>query len=1372
MKPIWLFLILSGLPFASSANGQFEVDKQGKIIPELLFDRFTSKDGLPDNRIRAIFQDSRGFLWLGTMNGLSKYDGYTFKNYYKTNDAGSISGNWTNSICEDGSGNFWIGTISGLNLFNTREEKFSRFVNIPGNKNSLFSNRITSLQTDKTGKVWIGTEEGLATFDPKKGKFTTLNQYPFNTNICKIIRSYGDFIWIATRQGVAHYNVRTNKYQYYQPKIKPNIYRDVFWTLYEDSRNLYIGTTNNGLLRLNYNPKTGKHDEPEFLNTFFNTGDNLATDEIFDVCKSPSGDFWLATGRGIAKIEALGTTKAKLSFYQNNPVNDKSLSHNRVYKVYIDKNNILWCGTEMGLNKLNLHLLPFHFYAFADPQSQDQVRSIYTRDGDNIWFGTSMNGLYKYNVPGNTTTTYRFKPGQSGFNFNGHRSLYISENNEVWSGTLGGSIKFNALSPSQFTEEISGIGVYAYLRDSRHNLWIGTIDGLFKIRKDGTKVRYLPDPRNPNSLSSRFLRSLYEDHRGNIWVGSEMAGLSRYDPEKDTFTNVNSHSANGKVLGNIIYSILEYPRNVLWAGTESGLNKIEFEEDNKGNYTFKVKNYTEADGLSDKSVNGIVADDKGFLWISTIKGLLRFDTRTEKFQNYLPTLNFSFSSAFKFNDNKFLFGTSDGFIMFDPHHISTNTVAPTVVISDLKLFNQNVEINGTFNDQVILNQSIADTKQIELSYKNNVFTLGFTGLHFSNPEDNFYAYKMEGFDKDWIYTKAPNRSATYTNLDPGTYYFKVRAANSQGIWSSTPAVLKIQILTPPWKTWWAILFYIIVFLGCLYIVMQYLLIQARQRQQIRFDHMEIEQLKKLSNMKMEFFTDISHEFRTPLSLIVGPVEDILSADSISGTVKQKLQLVQRNCNSLLHLIDELMTFQKIDQGMLKLALRKANIIDFIKEIYSNFESYARKASVDLRFNCDINQLNIWFDPGKMEMVLNNLIFNAFKFTGQGGYILVKVYSAVPFDDNKSWLCIAIEDNGKGIHKDEIRYIFDRFYQGESNRKGAGVGLSLSKSLVELHKGMITVESEPNVKTCFTIFFPLINIATETTKDPVKEPLNGSVLFTQQDLIPPDDVTSPNTVSDKPELFIVDDNEEILAFLEMLFKNQYQVRKAQNGIEAIESIRRQEPDLIISDVMMPKMNGIELCRIIKDHLTTCHIPVILLTAKSATEDAIEGIGTGADDYVPKPFNAGFLRIRVEKLIESQKRLTEKFRGNAAHVPGNVLLNPTEDAFLEKITECIKDNINNEEFSVVELGSIVGMSRSNLFRKLKAITGQTPIEFIYFIRLKYSVDLLLERKLNVSEIAYEVGFKNPSSFSKSFRKQFGKSPSAYLNDIVAASKNELH
>lgn len=1360
----YLFCFLSLLTF--EVFGQVtSISKDKVIASDLLFGRFNSADGLPDDRIRTVFQDSKGFLWLGTMNGVARYDGYSFKKFYKNVNHNSISGNWAYSIREDKNNNIWFGTREGLSKYNPNTDTFENFRTDDKGAVTLPTNIINTLQFDNYGKLWIGTPKGLSVFNIQSKKFSNFKNYPLNGLICNIIKSDAQNMWIATVDGVVRINVLTNKFQFYKINVKPNAYGDKFWSMLQYGKDLYLGTGGDGLVKLPFDTENQNYGAFEYVNKF--NGGSLQGSQIFDIAQSSDGAVWLGTAAyGLAKIDNIDSENRKITFYKNNSLNNKSISNNQVFKVFIDKTEVLWCGTEEGLNKLDLNLLPFKFYTFTDKKSKDFVRSVYANQTNSVWFGTSKTGVYNYNLQTGISTNYSYSTSS----LNANRSLLV-DGETVFNGALGGAAKTNITNGS-YSNEIGEHAVFAFLKDKRGSVWIGTNNGLYQETKEGKIINYFSDEGKIDKVSSKFVRSLFEVSNGDIWIGFENGSVSIYHPNSKTFTNLENAKNGNRIQGSIILSIAEYPKNVIWVGSETGLNKVTFLADG----AYDIKNYFESDGLPDKSINGIIADSKGNLWLSTIKGLVKFNVAKQSFQTYLGDINFSFSGYYKLNNNNFLFACSDGFLMFNPNQIKTNNSIPNVLISDFKLFNKSIEIKQKYNGDIVLDKSIFSTKEITLDYYNNQFSIEFAALHFSNPRGNSYAYRMLGFDDKWIYVNSANRSATYTNLDDGTYTFEVKASNYSGVWNNKPQTVKITILPPPWKSWWAIVLYIIALNALLYVFVRYVLIQSQQKQQIVFEQKEKEQLRNLNQMKMKFFTDISHEFRTPLSLILGPVEDFINSDDLDPVLKKKANLIQRNTQKLLYLLDELMTFQKMDQGMLQLKKENTDIINFVKNSYDNFYSFAQKRKIQFELENSITNCFMDFDPGKIEMVLNNLLFNAFKFAKPNGKVKIEIQNfssndlskefVLP-DDAENWICISIEDNGKGISNEEFEHIFDRFFSKNST-KGTGVGLSLTKSLVELHNGIIIAQSIPQQKTTFKVYLPIISDSQLQKEEDFNFISEYNIESLQEELFT-DQHHHQDVNSEKPLILIVDDNLEVLDYLEMIFKDSYTVSRAENGVQALNYVLEYTPDLIISDVMMPEMDGVELCEKVKSNMNVSHIPFILLSAKSTVQDKMKGLHTGADDYISKPFYPNILKIRVQKLIETQKQLVEKFQaGGGVIIPKNILKSPLDEKFLNKVIDCIKANISNDELSVEELGSMVAMSRSNLFRKLKAITGQTPIEFIYFIRLKYAMDLLLERKMSMSEIAYEVGFKNPSSFTKSFKKQFGKSPSEYLNVVLENQK----
>lgn len=1380
MKRIIILALLFLFFAVTFAQDNLVSTQEKAIVPSLLFKRFYTSNGLPDERIRSLYQDTKGYLWIGTMNGISRYDGYTFKNYFRTQTKKSIFGNWAYEITEDANNNIWIGTNEGLSKFDQQKEVFTNY-KLPQKTISQPYKRINTLQFDKQGLLWLGSKGGLLQFNPKTSVFKKIDTYPLNLNISKIIASENNFIWIASEDAIVHYNVQNGQFITYKINATPGPYGDKVWSLLESNKQLFIATAAEGLFMLPYDANANDYGVIKKYNSFSLGNEMLENTQVFDIQNSINGDMWLGTSKGVARITKSVSGNPSIEFYKNNIVNNKSISSDNVYRVFIDKTNVLWCGTEVGLNKLDLNSLPFHYYTFANQKFADQVKGIYTTNGNNIWVSTFSKGFFNYNIATNSTQLFSVPPLQSFYNAT--RSVFVDDKN-VWIGTLNGVIKTPLNPTNAYQNFLKAHVIFSIVKDKKLNTWVGTNNGLFKIKPNGTVVNIVPAAASSQSIgTSIFVRSIFEDSNNNVWIGFENGGVAIADQTTEKLTIINTNKQGNSILGNTIYSIAEYPKNTIWLGAESGLTKVVMPNSGNDFANADIINYTEQDGLPDKSVSGILSDDAGNLWISTIKGLVKFNIDKAVFQNFLPNLYFSYSSCFKLSKHELFFGTADGFITFDPAKINIDTKQPTVSISDIKLFNKSVKIGEQFNGDIVLEQAIANTKKIKLNYRNNVFTIDFAALHFANPEKNSFLYKMDGFDKDWIQASANNRSATYTNLDAGTYTFKLKAANYLGVWNDTPTALQITILPPPWKTWWACLIYVIITATVLYIISRYTLIQVRQRQQLAYEKIEKEQLKKLDEMKTQFFTDISHEFRTPLSLIVGPAEEMLAASSLPAEAKNKTLLIHRNSKKLLYLIDELMTFQKLDEGKLQLKPQRLEMVAFVKDIYNNFLHLAEKKEINFTLTTDREVYPINIDAGKMEMVINNLLFNAFKYVPQQGTININIKQnsiellpSKPKIKHQNWLCIAIEDNGKGISASDFSHLFERYFQSDNGLKGTGVGLSLTKNLVELHNGIITANSEPGVKTSFAFYLPLeeMPLIVQSNIDKTLEKnytLDYNVYELADDAILSATINT-NNKGIKNNILLVDDNVEVLDYLEMIFKEKYNTARALNGLEALEYIMQYEPDLIVSDVMMPEMDGIAFCKALKININTCHIPLILLTAKATVENTLEGLQFGADDYIAKPFNPDILKAKVANFIEAQKRIIEKFvsADSGVIIPKDITRNPLDEAFLQNVIDAVTKNLDNDEFSVEELGSVVAMSRSNLFRKLKAVTGQTPIEFIYQFRLHKGMEMLLERKLSVSQISFEVGFKSASSFTKSFKKKFGKAPTDFLNTAIAEQKEK--
>jgi len=1357
LKSFYIFLIAlmaAGGTAAARQNGA----KHAVIAPGLRFDQYFSSDGLPDNRVRNLFQDSKGYLWVGTMNGLCRFDGYGFRKYYKNDSRYSISGNWVHAIAEDQNSDLYIGTREGLSKYNRKTDSFIRLGKETGHAR-LAGLPVTALHVDGNKQLWIGTPGGLLCYDPASGSVKGFSAAPLKQAVARISPSAGNALWIGSREGIIHFDPAKATYRFFKIAIRPNPYGDRIWSMLEYRKSLYIGTGGDGLIKLTRDETSGAFKGFSRLTTFGKKQHTLSGNQVFDIVRSANGDLWLGTEQGLARIRNLRQPNEDINLYTSNALDKKSISNNIVYKTMIDRTGVLWCGTELGLNKCDLNLLPFEHYTFSGPGPADLVRSIASPDGRSIYLGTASTGLFRYDITSGGSELLQF--GRANNAYNAYRSLYIkkyndkySHHNTLWAGTLGGVLQIDPGDISRTAAGSEGSATFATLIDSRGRTWTGTNRGVLLQTAAGQPFELSADKIVPAIIKTGFARQIFEDSSGNLWFGFENGGLVVLDAPSGRFISIGTSGQGQKLAGSTIISITEFPQKVIWAGSELGLNKISTSGGSLSKPgAYRIRHYQEEQGLPDKSINGILSSANGYLWISTIKGLARFDIKSGIFQNFLSNINFGIGSCYKVSERKLLFGTHNGFVMFDPYAVNSRGKAPQVALSDLKLFNRPVGIKEAFNGDTILTQSLAATRSITLNYHNNVFTMGFTALHFSNPGENRYLYKMEGFDKQWITADAGTRTATYTNLDAGTYIFKVRAADYAGNWSRHTASLQVTILPPPWKTWWAFVLYIVFFNVLLFVFVRYILIQSHQRRELSFQRAEKEQLQKLNEMKLSFFTNISHELRTPLTLISAPVEELLSSGTLQENDRSRISFIHRHCRKLLHLLDELMTFQKAEQGMLKLKLRNLNLSSFLQAVYVNFQPLTEKRGITLVLDDQLAGQTVAFDPDKLEMIMNNLLSNALKFTPEGGRIHIRAWLG---GADSGTVNIEVEDNGKGIPAAEIPHVFGRFYS-ESNKKGTGVGLALSKNLVELHEGTIHAESFPGQYTRFTVVLPFVpGLQAEAFDfDPEPPAMAGT---TQAALLGP----APAPGSSK--LLIVDDNKEILDYLELLFSGSCQVSRAVNGKEALACIAHEEPDLIISDLMMPVMDGTELCIAVKSDMKTSHIPFILLTAKAANEDKLSGFQVGADDYIPKPFHPEILKVRAAKMIEARRRLMEKYKGDGVVIPKDIARNPLDEEFLQRVLNCIDKNISNDEFSVEELGEAVFMSRSHLFRKLKAITGQTPIELIYQVRIRRSMELLLERRLSISEIAYEVGFKNPSSFTSSFKKQYGKSPKEYLSDVL--------
>jgi signal transduction histidine kinase/ligand-binding sensor domain-containing protein/DNA-binding response OmpR family regulator len=1385
-------------------------------------------------------------MWFGTGDGLNRFDGYTFRIFRNDpQNPNSLSNNFITSIFEDRSGALWIGTNDGLNLFNRQSESFTRYQNNPQNPNSLSSNAVFSIYEARSGALWIGTGNGLSLFDRRSQSFTCYQHDPqdpnslSNNTIASICEDRSGALWIGTNDGLSLFDRRSQSFTRYRhdPQEPNSLSNNTITSICEDrSDGLWIGT-DNGLNLFDRQSKSFTRYQHDPQNP-----SSLSTNAVSSICEDRSGALWIGTYEGLNLFDRHSKSFTR---YQYDPQNPMSW----VWVIYEDRSGALWIGTRGGggLNLFDRQSKSFTRYR-NDPKSvnslsNNSVRPIHEDRSGALWIGTE-NGLNLFDRQSQSFTRYQNDPqNPSSLSTNHISSICEDRFGALWIGTGNGLNLFDRRSQSftryktdpQNPRSLSNNFVWFIYGDRSGAMWIGTNDGLNLFdHQSRSFTRYRRDPQDSNSLSNNNVTSIYEDRSGALWIGTRGGGLNLFNRTSKSFTRYQNDTQNPNSLSsNLIGPIYEDHAGAVWIGTFDGLNLFD-----RASGVFK--HFREKDGLPNNVVYGILEDGSGRLWLSTNKGISQFDPRTGEFRNYdasdgLTGNEFNVGAYCKTHDGMMYFGSVNGVTAFHPDSIRDNPYVPPVVITDLLLFNKPVEVGADY-EGFVLPQSVTTADEVVLSYRETVFALEFSALCFVSPGKHKYAYRLEGFDKGWMATDARKRFATYTNLDAGTYVFRVKGSNHDGFWNEEGRSLRIIITPPWWKSTWAYSAYAVLIGLMLYSIRRYEMNRLGWKHRMQLEHVLTGKMKEVDQMKSRFFANISHEFRTPLTLILGPIQkwkakaetgnspDLQVGDfktpsqklgegfqplTNTGELQKDLGMAERNAHRLLRLINQLLDLSKLEAGGMKLQAAQGNIVPFVKGIAQSFQSSAGRRSVALNVETEGDEIEAYFDRDKLEKILTNLLSNAFKFTPEGGSVAVSIQChaerseesrAAPNtgrDDERSrsmtqaahdtlrlrpaqttsgaalrvtregYVTITVSDTGIGIPADQLDKIFDRFYQVDASQtreqEGTGIGLALTKELVELHHGTISVRSEVGKGTEFTVRLPL---GREHFKDAevveaIGEQEGQAVVVAAVEATheSPLRVERTEVVAEKslPLVLIIEDNADVRAYMKEYLITSYQVFEAHDGAEGIEKAKETIPDLIISDVMMPKKDGYELCKTLKLDEKTSHIPIILLTAKAGTESKIEGLETGADDYVTKPFDAKELLVRVKNLIELRRKLRERFSKEQVLRPGEIAVTSIDDAFLQKVRIAVEQHIGEEGFGVEELAREVNMSRSQLLRKLTALTGLSVRDFIRYIRLHRAWDLLKQNAGTISEIAYTVGFRSPAYFTKCFHEQFALLPS---------------
>lgn len=1346
-----------------------------------VFRHLTVSDGLSQSSVISIAQDHKGFMWFGTRDGLNRYDGHKFTVYkHHKEDSSSIGSNDILEVVVDSEGNLWVGTSRGLSKFIYRKDKFLNFQHDAADSSTISDNSVTAICEASNGDVWIGTNHGLNRYDKASGKFKrfyhdTLNIHSISNNqVQDIFEDKEGFIWVATAGGLNKLDISSKGHirftsLLHEPGNSQSLSDNNTQSIAEDAEgNLWIGTKNGGLNK--FDKSSGKFESfvhDPLLNN------SISNNDVRTLAFDAQGRLWVGTFNGLNLMDS-----KNMRFHRM--INDKdrpgTLSHNSVKSVFVDKVGSLWAGTYFGgINMLDEQNSNFKNYKYQKGSSGltfEVVSSIVEDDKGIVYIGTEGGGLNLLDPRTGEFKNIRKDDAGNSLSGNSIKSLYLDDRNELWIGTHNaglnildpatGKIKTYRHEPGN-NRSLRNNNVYSILQENDSLFWLGLFGGGLSLFNKNSEQFISVSEESNSGLISWQIRTLFKDSKGNLWVGTQH-GLNFLSAKNLTSGNFQFKtylydSKNG--VREDIQTIFEDSRSKIWVGTrESGLYLFDPVSEEFVNY--KIHHDS---GSASYGVHGVLEDEKGWLWISTHQGIIKFnpvDGAMRSFQETdgLVSNEFNINSCFKSRDGSLYFGSLAGLTTFHPDSIITNDYAPAVVFTDFSLSGQPLKSQG---EEGILEQVISHTSELTLNYDQAIFSIEFSIPNFINSQKNHYAYRLKGLEENWNYTSS--NVATYTIQNPGTYIFEVKGANNDDVWSSEPSRLTINVNPAPWRTWWAFLFYALVISLALYFLINIVLSRSRLKHELELEHINKQKQESINQTKLQFFTNVSHEFRTPLTLILGPLEEIIANYKGSNSLHRQLLGIERNASRLLSLVDQLMDFRKFENNHLQLKVAEGNIVPFVKEIYLSFTQYASIHKFTYEFESEFDELLVWYDQDKIERVIFNLISNAFKYTPDGGHIRVIVRQAT------GGVEIAVEDSGVGIAPEHLEKIFDRFYEVSHSdslistkyNKGTGIGLALAKGIVDMHSGKIKVESVENEGSSFTIQLPLGH--NHLREDQIIQKIKGPDHLDEHEIksyLPdnhPELKVPQELPEDAPTILVVEDNNDVRNYLEQIFRHEYKVIAASNGEEGMKEAIQNVPDMIISDVMMPKVDGIEFCSRIKSDVRTSHIPFILLTARTSPVYKYEGLEMGADDYIQKPFHVKELRLKAKNLIQSRKKLKDKFSSESVVSPAEITVSSLDEKLLGKALQIVEENISNELFEISTFCEELGISRTMLFTKIKAWTNLTPNEFISVMRMKRAAQILEQNKLTVSQVAFHVGFKNPKYFSKCFQRHFSETPTAY-------------
>ncbi|MFK2016345.1 two-component regulator propeller domain-containing protein [Bacteroides fragilis] len=1301
------------------------------------FKNLSIRNGLSQNTVNAILQDRKGFMWLGTKDGLNRYDGLSFRKFkHDAANPRSIGNSFITSLYEDFNGNIWVGTDAGVYIYYPEKEAFEEF-DCQSLEKTRIERSVSMIAGDKQGRVWIAVEaQGMFCYDARQ---KLLRNYPLSeisSNIKCFTFDSGGTLWLGFYGDGLYYskdNLAT-VHPYGSPEDgKREFEGGVITKIVQGNYNcLYIGSVKEGVSELNL--------------TSGQVRNLLAIDEsgesIFcrDLLPYSDNELWIGTESGIY-IYNLRTAQfihLRASLYDS-----YSLSDNAIYALYKDREEGLWIGSYFG--GVDYYPRQYTYFAKYYPKNianslhGKRVREFCRADDGTLWIGTEDGGLNHFNPK--TKEFHFFEPSAGFTNIHG----LCMDGSHLWVGTFSKGLRvidtrtgvvLRTYTEGHTPHSLNDNSIFSICRTSAGEIYLGTLFGLLRYNRTQDNFDCIPE------LNGKFVYDIKEDSYGNLWLATYANGAYCYDVSARRWKNYVFDAEDEKSLPyDKVLSVFEDSYRQIWLTTQGGGFCL-FHPDTETFTRYGLK-----DGLPNDVVYQIVEDDDRFLWLTTNNGLVRFDPKTMEMKvfstaNGLPTDQFNYRSGFKDEAGNIYLGSINGFVAFDPRTFAENRQVPAVAITDFLLFNKEVSVGETDSP---LKSSITFSDKVVLTADQNSFSFRIAALSYQAPRMNKLMYKLEGFDEGWL-TIGESPLVTYSNLGYGDYVFKVKASNSDGVWNEQETSLHLSILPPFYLSGWAYCFYVLFFMGCLVCVIFYFKRRNYRKQHRQMEMLEQEKEREVYHAKIDFFTNVAHEIRTPLTLIKGPLENIILKKEVDSETKEDLYIMKQNTERLLNLTNQLLDFRKTETRGFRLNFTECDVVAVLRETYFRFTSLAKQKGLDFIlelpqecFMADVNQ-------EALTKIISNLLNNGVKYAS--------TYLRISLETDEKVFHIRTFNDGEMIPdtmKEEIFKPFVRLDKEDEVTTGTGIGLALSRSLAELHQGSLMMEKGEEVN-CFCLTLPVNQDSTITlSAENVSQVEENSCGWEQEET---------DTKEKKPMILVVEDNPDMLAFIRKQLTTEYSVLTAMNGIEALAVLDNHYVNLVVSDVMMPQMDGFELCKTIKSDLSYSHIPVVLLTAKTNIQSKIEGLELGADAYIEKPFSVEYLLANISSLIHNREKLRQTFAKSPFVAANTMALTKADEEFIWKLNDIIQANLHNPEFSMEDMADALKMSRSSFYRKIKGVLDLSPNEYLRLERLKQAAQLLKEGKSRVNEICYTVGFNSPSYFSKCFLKQFGVLPKDFI------------